>query len=142
MTETSAPADQSVPELQTPVQPTKQAARVGVGMLVGVAVTALLLGFVGGMASHALFPAKAGAVGPQGLVGQAGPAGRPGLAGPAGPAANIDTTKLGYCLNVTYSSSGSTSWVSGVSLQPPTIQSGTQSCPVGSFVPITATPGT
>lgn len=103
-----------------------------------VVLLALVLGFVGGLASHALFPAH------QGLRGEAGAQGAPGKAGPigpAGPAANVDLNSLGVCVNVTYNYSG-VSYVSGVSISAPVLTGGTQSCPNGTFTPVTAQPST
>jgi hypothetical protein len=134
---TSAPVEAPVHEQRPSDQLPRQGLRVGVGMLVGVGVLALVLGLVGGVVSHALFPAPAGAVG---AVGRQGPVGETGPAGPVGPATNVDTSKLGFCVNVTYANNGGASWVSGVTIETPTVQSGTQSCPTGSFVPVTASP--
>jgi hypothetical protein len=92
-------------------------------MLLAVAGIAIVLGFVGGLASHAAFPAPAGPT------------------GPAGSSGAVPTGNLGYCFNVSYftDNAGTTSytWVSGVTLVSPTLQSGTQSCPTGTFIPLT-----
>jgi hypothetical protein len=122
---------------QTPVAPKEEGMRVGVVWVAVFSLMALVLGLVGGIVSHAMFPAPAGAVGKQGPVGQTGPA---GPAGSAGTASSVDTSTLGYCFNVNYTTQAGTSWVSSVTLASPTLQSGTQSCPTGSFVPIAAQP--
>jgi hypothetical protein len=94
---------------------------------VAVAAVALLLGFVGGLASHAIFPPKQGASGAQGPVGQTG------ATGPAGSAASVDLSKIGLCVNVTTADSG-VYYVSGVSIFAPTDNAGTLSCPFGQYV--------
>ena len=98
-------------------------------MLFAVAGIAIVLGFVGGLVSHAIFPQKAGPQGKQGLAGERGPA---GPAGPTGSAGSLDVANLGYCVDVTYytddTDTENFTWVSGVTLSAPTIQAGTQSC--------------
>jgi hypothetical protein len=106
-----------------------------------VILLALALGFVGGLASHVLFPAPQGPQGETGAAGVPGKAGAIGPAGPAGPAANVDLSSLGVCVNVTYADSG-VSYVSGVSISAPVLTGGTQSCPNGTFTPVTAQPST
>jgi hypothetical protein len=137
MTQVSDTQEIPATEQVEPVELEKRrGVQIGIGWAAFFGVIALVLGLVGGIASHALFPAPAGAVGKQGPVGQAGPA------GPAGTASAVDTSNLGYCFNVQYytdnTGSSSFTWVSSVNLASPTLQSGTQSCPSGTFVPITA----
>ena len=102
-----------------------------------VAVVALVLGVAGGVLSHAMFPAAAGAKGATGAPGKAGAA---GPVGPTGSAANVDLSKLGVCVNVTYNYSG-VSYVSGVDVSTPTETNGSaESCPNGTFTPVQAAP--
>src|ERR1035437_342213 len=92
---------------------------------VAIVAGALMLGFGGGLASHAAFPAPAGAAGPSGVVGRAGA---------LRPAANIDLRKIGLCVWTEYAFSGSVGYVNGVSIFPPTNNGGTLSCPYGTYV--------
>jgi hypothetical protein len=105
-----------------------------------VGILAIVLGFVGGIASHAIFPQNQGPEGKQGIAGKAGAT---GPIGPTGPAANVDLSKLGVCVNVTYFTDNagfgtSYTWVNGVSIYTPTSTNGTQSCPTGMFTPVAA----
>ena len=139
MTDTSYPTE-TIPATPSPTpasQPEKRGITIGVGSLAIVGVLALLLGFAGGIVSHAIFPAKTGATG---AAGKQGPAGEAGPAGQTGPPANINLSQLGYCVDVSYfnDTTDSFTWVSGVSIYAPTVTNGTQSCPSGTFTPIEA----
>lgn len=108
-------------------------------VIVGVA---LIIGVLGGVVSHALYPThdgKPGAVGKQGPPGEAGRAGPAGPTGPGGSSTDLSTT--GYCMNVSYTTDtySNYTYVSGVSLSSPTLVNGTQTCPSGSFVPLQPT---
>lgn len=99
-------------------------------------IAVLVLGFAGGLASHAMFPSKQG---PAGVEGKQGPAGEAGPQGAAGDAANINLSNIGYCVNVDYVYSGNVTYVSGVSISSPVLTNGTQSCPTGTFTPLQPT---
>lgn len=111
----------------------QQGIRVGVGMLAVGALLAVILGFLGGVVSHSLFPAPAGAQGKQGEPG------RPGVPGPPGSAANVNLSTLGVCFQENFDSTSSV--VTSVSIYSPTITNGTQSCPSGTFVPVQGSSG-
>jgi len=102
-------------------------------------IAVLVLGFAGGLASHALFPAKQGPPGLAGKQGKQGPVGQAGPQGPAGDAANINLSNIGYCVNVNYVYGGDVTYVSGVSISSPVLTDGTQSCPNGTFTPLQPT---
>ncbi len=101
--------------------------------LAAFAVVGAVLGFAGGVTSHAIFPAKAGAQGPAGEAGPSGPA------GPAGT--STDLGNVGYCFNYTTFDNQTTneSYVNSVSLTAPVNTNGTLSCPNGTFVPLQPT---
>lgn len=99
-------------------------------------VAVLVLGFAGGIAAQSMFPAKQGPVGAQGKEGKQGQVGQAGPIGPAGNAANINLSSIGYCFNYDTQTSGTSTWVTDVTLYAPTDTNGTQSCPTGSFVPL------
>ena len=126
------PTSATPPAAETPKE--SKGVRVGVGMLVGIAVAAVALGFLGGIVSHALFPAQAGAQGKQGKAGEPGKAGEQG---PPGSAANINLAALGVCFVENTNPTGA--WVTSVYLSTPVITNGTQSCPQGTFVPVQGT---
>jgi hypothetical protein len=116
------------------VQPVK--AKFSAGMLAAVAVVAIVLGFAGGVVSHAVFPASQGKMG---VSGKQGPVGETGSQGPPGSAATVSTSNLGVCWNTTYGSDGlGNDFVQSISMESPSLVSGTQSCPSGSFVGVTA----
>jgi hypothetical protein len=128
------------PQVQVVQQPrTKRVMEFGFAAACIGIVAALVLGFAGGLASHALFPSKQGPAGTQGKEGKQGPVGEAGPAGPAGNAANIDLSNIGYCVNVNYVYSGTVTYVSGVSISSPILTNGTQSCPNGTFTPLQPT---
>ena len=108
------------------------------GLTVGVALVA---GFGGGLASHAAFPAPRGLRGVVGVAGDRGPEGPPGSTGQPGKMIRLDLNRLGYCFNYNTQTStdGTTTWVTGVYLNPPNEDkaSGALSCPSGSFVSLT-----
>jgi len=113
----------------------KKSVSVGIGMLIAIGFAAVLLGFLGGIASHALLPASAGAHGKQGQKGDKGNAGQQGIPG-SDAVANLSA--LGVCYDVTYgkdNNADSTS-VMGVYLSTPTVTNGTQSCQSGQFLPV------
>ena len=97
------------------------------------AIIAIVLGFGGGLASRALFPAKQGKTGLQGIAGKPGPPGNQGATGPAGSAANLDLSRFGYCVNIQYGNSGTVSYVSSVEISDPIDNDGTLSCPSGTY---------
>jgi hypothetical protein len=119
--------------------------------LAGFTIVGAVLGFAGGLTSHALFPVHNGKNGAAGVPGAQGPAGEQGPKGPAGAAGkSTDLGIVGYCLNVQYQNSPTLniSYVSSVALDSPVVVNSTQTCPNGSFVPLqpstqnTATPPT
>ena len=104
MTDISDPTTQQQPT-QAPYspQPTQRPKRVmefGIAALSIGIIAALVLGFAGGLASHALFPAQQGPAGASGKEGKQGPVGQAGPAGAPGDAANINLSTIGYCVNV------------------------------------------
>lgn len=109
------------------------------GLLVATAIIALVLGFAGGIASHAIFPQKAGPAGAEGPQGKTGPQGEAGQSGAAGAAASIDLSKIGFCFNVNNNTSGTVSFVDGVSIFAPTDTNGTLSCSIGQYVTLQPT---
>jgi hypothetical protein len=114
----------------------KRVVQLGIPALIIAAVAVLVLGFVGGVVSHAVFPAQkgaTGAAGKQGQVGQTGPT------GPAGNAANINLSNIGYCINFQYQYGGTVSYISSADISPPVLTNGTQSCPNGTFTPLQPT---
>ena len=122
-------AEHAMPPAVEPAPPRAGLLGLSLAALSVVVLLALVLGFVGGLASHALFPAPQGPRGETGAAGVPGKAGATGPAGPAGPAANVDLASLGVCVNVTYGDSG-VSYVSGVSISAPVITGGTQQPPL------------
>ena len=136
-------AEPAAPWVQ-PTPPPHSHGVVNLG-LVGLSVVIILgifLGFAGGLASHALFPPAAGAKGATGAPGAPGKDGKTGPTGATGSAANVDLSKLGVCVNVTYGGDGvQYSWVQNVDVSTPTLTNGaTQSCPTGTFTPVQAAP--
>ena len=111
------------------------------GLIVGVVAIAVVSGFLGGVVSHAAFPAKQGPQGVRGPAGQTGPA---GSKGPAGPVGNVDTSTLGYCIDTSTETlnyfTPPVTVVTSVNVYAPTITNGTQSCPTGSFEPLSSSP--
>ena len=142
MTYTSEPTTEQVaPPQPAPQQNQKRMVEFGLPALCISIIAVLVLGFAGGLASHALFPSKQGPAGAQGKEGKQGPVGEAGPAGPAGNAANINLSTIGYCVNVDNVYSGGVSYVQDVSLYAPTLTNGTQSCPTGTFTPLQPTNG-
>jgi hypothetical protein len=144
MTET-AETTSEVPATAPPVyipRP-KRVIEFSVPMLIGTLAAVIILGFVGGIAAQAIFPAKQGPVGHTGKQGAAGPA---GPAGATGSAANVNFSAEGLCFNSSYFTDNagfgtSYTWVSNVGLYTPTITNGAKSCPSGTFVPLEPAPG-
>lgn len=96
-----------------------------------VCALALVMGAIGSLASYALFPPARGVRGPIGLAGLKGPQGDQG---PSGFAAALDLASIGYCFGTTSIYNGSNTYVTGVSLYPPSKSSGgAVSCPSGLF---------
>jgi hypothetical protein len=116
----------------------KRVIQFGIPMLCGTIIVVLLLGFMGGITSQALFPAKQGSMGHTGKQGVAGPVGPTGA---TGSAANINLSAEGICYNVDTTSQGGAFWVDSVSLYTPTVNGNTKSCPSGTFVPLEPAPG-
>jgi hypothetical protein len=94
-----------------------------------IALVALVLGFGGGLVSHAAFPAPKGATGPTGPPG------------PSGVGTPIDLNNMGYCVSV--STMNNQTWdafyVTNVSISAPTDTAGTLSCPSGQYVSLEPT---
>ena len=107
----------------------KKVISVGIGVLFASAAVAVILGFFGGIASQALFPASTGAQGKQGKPGSAGKQGDPG---PPGSAATVNLSALGICTS-SYQTGG---YLTSVYISTPVVTNGTQSCPGGEFVPV------
>ena len=148
MTDVTDPTtEQQQAQSPYPVRPTQRPKRVmefGIAALSIGIIAVLVLGFAGGLASQALFPAKqgpAGVPGKQGHQGQQGQVGQAGPAGPPGNAANINLSNIGYCFayNTFNDTTDSYTWVTSVSLYAPTDTNGTQSCPTGTFTPLQPT---
>jgi hypothetical protein len=142
MTYTSEPTTEQVAAPQ-PAPQAKQKRVVEFGfpaVCIGI-IAVLVLGFAGGLASHALFPSKQGPAGAQGKEGKQGAVGEAGPAGPAGNAANINLSSIGYCFgyNTFADTTDNYTWVTSVSLYAPTDTNGTQSCPSGTFTPLQPT---
>jgi hypothetical protein len=133
--------DPTIPPTAAPYPPNyspptpKRVVQLGIPALIIAAVAVLVLGFVGGIVSHAAFPASKGATGP---TGKQGPVGQAGPTGPAGNAANLNLSNIGYCINVQYQF-GSVSYVNSVDITAPVLTNGTQSCPNGTFTPLQPT---
>lgn len=126
------PADAPPIYLQRP----KRVVEFGIPMLLATIIVVLLLGFAGGVAARALFPAQRGPIGAQGKQGAAG---ETGPQGPAGNAQNINFQTIGYCFGYdTYAFSGGTTpdFITSIELYAPTVTNGTQSCPTGTFTPL------
>jgi hypothetical protein len=122
------------PSTDAPIVAEPTAKKLHLGRwLGGVAIVGAVLGFAGGITSHALFPAHNGKPGAQGPVGQAGPA---GPSGPAGSSTDLGTT--GYCFNTSYfdNQTYGIDYINSVSLTSPVDVNGTQTCPSGTFVPL------
>ena len=113
----------------------KKVISVGIGVLFASAAVAVILGFFGGIASQALFPASTGAQGKQGKPGSPGSpgsAGKQGDPGPPGSAATVNLSALGICTS-SYQTGG---YLTSVYISTPVVTNGTQSCPSGEFVPV------
>jgi hypothetical protein len=107
--------------------------------LAGFAIVGAALGFAGGLATHAIFPAKNGV---NGQPGAQGPAGEAGPSGPQGPAGNnTDLGTVGYCFNTSYfdNQTYGIDYIDNVSLTAPVNTNGVDSCPSGTFVPLQPT---
>lgn len=106
------------------------------GLILGGIAIAIVSGFVGGVVSHSAFPAKQGQRGEQGPVGQTGPA------GPTGTGGTFSTANLGYCVDTSSETLNNytppVNAITYVGIYPPTITNGTQSCPSGTFEPISS----
>jgi hypothetical protein len=138
MTDTAVPTGQQPAYSVQPTPRPKRVVELGVAALSIAIIAALALGFAGGLASHALFPAQQGAAG---ATGKQGAVGQTGAAGPAGSAANINLSNIGYCVSVDNVYSGTLSYVQDLSIYAPTLTNGTQSCPTGTFTPLQPTSG-
>ena len=142
MSDTTEPTTGEVPAAAAPppvyMPRPKRVIEFSVPMLIGTLAAVIVLGFLGGLAAQALFPAKQGATGHTGKQGVAGPAGPTGA---TGSAANINLSAEGVCYNVSYNNSGTVSFVDGVSVYTPTVNGTTKSCPSGNFVPLEPVPG-
>jgi hypothetical protein len=132
---------------EVPVQPAaappvyvkeKRVIQFSMGMLAGTIAVVLALGFLGGLAAQALFPAKQGPAGHIGKQGVAGPIGA------TGSAANINLSAEGLCFGTSsysFNDSITPSLLTGAYLYTPTVTGNTKSCPTGSFVPLEPAPG-
>ena len=118
---------------QTPTGNTQASSASRWQLIALTAIIAIVLGFGGGLASRALFPAKQGKIGPQGVAGKPGPPGNQGATGPAGSAANLDLSRFGYCVNIQYGTSNTVTYVSSVGISDPIDNDGTLSCPSGTY---------
>jgi hypothetical protein len=136
-----APYAYPAPAETRPPEPPHGDGGLKAGLIVAGVAIAIIAGFLGGVVSHAAFPAKQG---PQGVHGPTGPVGSAGPAGPAGTAGNVNTSNLGYCISTSTETLNNYTppvfVVTGVSIYAPTITNGTQSCPTGSFESLSPTP--
>lgn len=147
-TTTETPTTGEVPVQPQAIPPVymerpKRVIQFSMPMLMGTIIIVLVLGFAGGIAAQAFFPAKQG---PVGHTGKQGPQGVAGPTGPAGSAANVNFSAEGLCFDSSYFTDNagfgtSYTWVSNASLYTPTITNGAKSCPSGSFVPLEPAPG-